>query len=92
VPEPTPLTARERRSLAGIPSPSELAARVRAAREAAGLTAAEAGAILGISQQSYSERERSTNLPYPMALELIRSLGYDPAILYPEVARPPQED
>ena len=76
---------RSRRTQAGAPSPSELGARIKAARKAAGLTQVEAAKRLKISQQSYSDRKRTTKLPYGMAVEMIRVLGYDPAILCPEI-------
>lgn len=47
---------RSRRTLAGAPSPSELGARVRAARLAVGLTQVEAARRLKISQASYCDR------------------------------------
>jgi DNA-binding XRE family transcriptional regulator len=80
--------ARARRDEAGIPSPEDLGGRVRAAREAAGLTQAQAASRLGVGATTYAEREKSTTLPYPMLLDLIRVLGYDPAVLCPEVSGP----
>lgn len=77
---------RARRALVGAPSPSEIGRRIRAARKAAGLTQVEAARRLKISQQSYSSREITSRLPYGMLVEMVSVLGYDPAILCPEVA------
>lgn len=89
MPTPDPRTAtpaRARRSKAGayVPSP-ELGRRLRAARERAGLTQDQAAARLGLGRQTLAERERSTTLPYSMLLECILVLGYDRAILCPEL-------
>lgn len=81
----TATPTRARRHAAGCPTPSELGARVRAAREAVGLSQTEAGRRLKISQQTYAARETTTSLTYPTLLEMVRVLGYDPRILCPEL-------
>jgi transcriptional regulator with XRE-family HTH domain len=76
-----------RRKARGIPGPAMLADRVRAERLRLGLTQVEAGRRLGINHQTYGMREKTTRLPYDMALEMILTLGMDPRALYPELFR-----
>ena len=67
-------------------TPARLGGRVAAARAAVGLTQQQAADRLGIGQTTYAAREAATTLPYGALLELVRVLGYDPAILCPELA------
>lgn len=86
MPDPDTATpTRARRHAAGCPAPSELGARVRAAREAVGLSASEPARRLGITYQSYQAKETKTGLTYPAIVELVKVLGYDPRILCPEL-------
>ncbi len=63
----------------------EFAARFKAAREALGLTQAEAAAAIGVPQPRVAEYESGVRVPPTLRLiEIIETLGLDPAILFPE--------
>ncbi len=65
---------------------AECGRRIRAAREATGLSQGEAAARLGVKQGSYAQYELGRRVPSWIALwELVDGLGLDPAILFPEL-------
>lgn len=63
----------------------EMAARIRAERLRLGLTAAEVGAKLGVSRDSYKQLERSANPQYSRLVELVRVVGMDAKAIAPEL-------
>jgi transcriptional regulator with XRE-family HTH domain len=63
----------------------EFAARLQQARIARGLTQAEAAARLGTPQPRIAEYESGFRTPPVLRLiEIITTLEYDPAIIFPE--------
>ena len=59
--------------------------RIKAAREAVGLTQDQAAELLGVKRPSYAQYELGRRVPSWMNLyELIESLRLDSAILMPE--------
>ena len=65
----------------------ECGRRIKAAREAAGLTQDQAATLLGVKRPSYAQYELGRRVPSWMNLyELIHLLKLDPAILMPEYA------
>lgn len=63
----------------------ECGRRIRAAREAAGLSQEEAAERLGVERATYTQYERGRRVPtWTKLYELIEALGLSPAILFPE--------
>jgi transcriptional regulator with XRE-family HTH domain len=63
----------------------ECARRLRAAREATGLTQGQAAERLGWKQGSYAQYELGRRVPSWVTLsEIAEALSLDPAILFPE--------
>jgi len=61
-----------------------IGARIRTARERAGLSQAAAAALVGVSQQSVAAWERGAQaIPAPVLVRLAESLGVSPASLLP---------
>lgn len=65
--------------------PGEWSRRIRAAREAAGLTQQQVADGLGITKQSYHQLEAGARNPSADRLVQLAALGLDPAILAPEL-------
>lgn len=64
---------------------SECGRRIRAARQAAGLSQGEAAERLGVKRPSYAQYELGRRVPSWIILyEFIQTLDLDPAILLPE--------
>jgi transcriptional regulator with XRE-family HTH domain len=63
----------------------ECARRLRAAREATGLTQGQAAERLGIKRPTYTQYEVGRRVPSWVTLyHLIEKLGLNPAIIFPE--------
>jgi transcriptional regulator with XRE-family HTH domain len=68
---------------------AECARRLRAAREAAGLTQEKAAEALGVARPSYTQYELGKRVPtWTRLYEFIATLKLDPAILFPEFVPP----
>jgi len=64
---------------------AEFGRRFKAAREARGLSQAQAAARVGVPQPRIAEYESGFRVPpVPRLLELIEVLELDPAVLFPE--------
>jgi transcriptional regulator with XRE-family HTH domain len=67
----------------------ECAARLRAARKAAGLSQDRAAELLGVKRPSYYQYELGKRVPSWIQLyHFIEVLGLDPSILFPEYVPP----
>jgi transcriptional regulator with XRE-family HTH domain len=64
---------------------SKFGKRLRAARDAVGCTQAEAAEVLGVSRGTYAQYEAGRREPGVLrVLAMVKKLGLDPAILFPE--------
>jgi transcriptional regulator with XRE-family HTH domain len=67
----------------------ECGRRLKVAREATGLSQTEAAARLEWKQPTLSQYESGARVPsWIVLLEMVEKLGLDPAIVFPEFARP----
>lgn len=72
--------------LPGEPTPAEFGARLRAARVAAGLSAADAAKVLGLPPSRLFEWESGRKTPrVTAAVAAVAALGLDPATVFPEL-------
>jgi len=66
-------------------TPTEFGARFKAARQATGMTQAEAAAALGVAQPRIAEYENGVRVPPTLRLiEIVETLGLDPRIFFPQ--------